>query len=361
MIVAYVSGHGYGHATRTGEVLRRIRELAPEWPITVVSSAPEALFRKAISGGFIYRSVECDAGIVQKDALVIDEAATAERCAAFDADFADLVDHEWRWLRHSGARVVLGDIPPLAFQVAHEAGIPSIALANFSWDWIYSHMAPRHALRESATRCAEIYARTGLLLKLPFAGDMRAFRSVEDIPLVARRPGVAKAEARQRLGLGNETLVLLSFGGLGLPGFDPQVLAPLRAFRFLMSGAAVPAPPNVAWLTTESLGAAGLDYPDVVGAADAVVSKPGYGIVSDAIGAGTRLIYTERGDFPEYPILVREMAAYLACAHITNEDLMAGRLTDALRTALAAQMPPLPDISGADVAARKILETVGRS
>jgi L-arabinokinase len=361
VIVAYVSGHGFGHATRTAEVLRKIRELAPEWPITIVSSAPEALFRRAIAGGFIHRFVECDVGLVQKDALTIDEAATAQRCRAFAADFAELVDYEWRWLRHSGARVVVGDIPPVAFQIAHEAGLPSVALANFSWDWIYRHYQRRQpALREAAEHASALYQRASLLLRLPFSGELSAFPYQESVPLVAREPRVAKPEARRRLGLRSGTAILLSFGGLGLPGFDPQVLAGYRSFQFLMTGKPVAAPPNVLWLTPEALDGAGLGYEDVVGAADVVVTKPGYGIVSDAIGARTPVVYTERGDFPEYPILVREMPRFLACAHVSNDDLMAGRLSEALRGALALEMPAAPELSGSELAARRILEIAGK-
>ena len=43
MIVVYVSGHGFGHATRVAEVLRVMREREPSVPLTVVSSVPEWL------------------------------------------------------------------------------------------------------------------------------------------------------------------------------------------------------------------------------------------------------------------------------------------------------------------------------
>ena len=36
------------------------------------------------------------------------------------------------------ATVVVGDIPPLAFAAAARAGVPSVAVGNFTWDWIYS-------------------------------------------------------------------------------------------------------------------------------------------------------------------------------------------------------------------------------
>lgn len=348
MIVAYVSGHGFGHATRTGEVLRSVGDLDPRIPLTVVTSGPERLYRQALGGGFAYRFLECDVGLAQKDALVIDEEGTVLRWRECASRHRALVATEALWLRRAGAKLVLGDIPPLAFQAAAEAGLPGIALANFSWDWVYRHLARRHpALGEASEAAAEGYRRAGLLLELPFAGDMPAFPRREKIPLVARRPRVRRDEARRRLGLPpDRPSVLLSFGGLGIRGFDRAVLAPLTEFLFLDWDDA----------GAERLDSLGLRYEDVVGAVDVVVTKPGYGIVSDAIGAGTRLLYTDRGDFPEYPILVGEMGRYLPATYVSQEDLMAGRLRGPLGDVLAKPFPPRPDVSGAERAARRLLD-----
>ena len=87
--------------------------------------------------------------------------------------------------------------------------------------------------------------------------------------------------------------------------------------------------------------------------------KPGYGIVSDAIAAGTRMIYTERGDFPEYPILVREMQTWLACAYVSNDELRHGRLREPLEAVLAQPLPPPPPLDGAQRAAERLLEQAG--
>ena len=40
----------------------------------------------------------------------------------------------------NGFDLVVGDVPPLAFEAAAEAGVDSVAVANFSWDWIYERM-----------------------------------------------------------------------------------------------------------------------------------------------------------------------------------------------------------------------------
>ncbi len=347
MIVAYVSGHGYGHATRTGEVLRCVRAMEPRTRIAVVTSGPEYLYRQAIPGTFLFRSLECDVGLAQRDALSIDETGTLVRWREFAAALPARVSAEAEWLREVGAKVVLGDIPPLAFAAAAQAQVPSLGLGNFSWDWIYRHFAARHAgFAEAAREAAEAYGLANGLLELPFAGDLSAFGRRERIGLVARRPRVSRAEAKRRLGLPMaRPAVLLSFGGLGLRDFDPSVLRPLGEFHFLAGE-----------LDGNRLESLGLVYPDVVGAAEVVVTKPGYGIVSDAIGAGARLVYTERGDFPEYEVLVREMGAYLPTAHVSNEDLRAGRLRAAIEEVLAKAFPPPADLGGSARAAERLAE-----
>jgi L-arabinokinase len=350
VLAAYATGHGYGHMTRLCEVLRAVRSRAPSLPITFVGPLPERLVRRAIPGEIGFRPVATDTGLVQRDALEIDEPASAERCRAFDATWEERVAAEAAFLREAGARLVLADVPPLPFEAAARAGIPAVGLSNFSWDWIYRHLARRQpALASCAERAERAYAAAALLLELPYAGDLRAFRAREPVGFVARRPRVAREEARRRLGLDGRPAVLLSFGGIGLPGLGPELLVREAGFRFLFPEE----------LEVDRLDALGLHYPDVVGAVDAVVTKPGYGIVTDAIAAGTRLVYTERGDFPEYPVMVAQMPGHLACVHVGNDDLRHGRIGGAIREVLSMPMPPPPPLDGADRAAERILSMLG--
>lgn len=348
MIALYLSGHGYGHMTRACEVLAQVRRLDPEVPLAVVGSVPEMLVRRAIPGGLLFRRTACDVGLVQRDALRIDEEATAAACLGFDAGFDARADAEAAFLRETGVRLVVADVPPLAFEAAHRAGIPSVGHTNFSWDWIYRHLSARHpSLAASADRAAAAYARAALLLELPFAGDLSAFPRRERIGLVARLPRLPREESRRRLGLDRRPAVLLSFGGIGLPALERGDRGGDGPFRWVF-------PSDVDGRLDEL----GLTYPDVVHAVDVVVTKPGYGIVTDAIGAGTRLVYTERGDFPEYPVLVREMEPWLACEHVSNDDLLAGRLAGPLRRVLDRPVPPRPDLGGAARGARRLLEVL---
>jgi hypothetical protein len=357
MLAVYVSGHGFGHSTRTAEVLRAVRERMPALPITVCTSAPAFLFEGVVPPPLAVRRVECDVGLVQRDALVIDEEGTVAAWRAFAAGLDALVAAEAAWLREAGARLVLGDVPPLAFASARAAGVRSIGLGNFSWDWIYGHFAGRQpALAEAASRAAEAYTACERLLRLPFACAMPAFRQIEDIPLVARRPAVPKDEARRRLGLHGRPCVLLSFGGIGLPGLRVEALGGLPGYQFVLTGKAGEGrAENARHVDGAGLARAGLDYPDLVGACDVVVTKPGYGIVSDCIGAGVRLVYTDRGDFPEYPVLVAEMPRYLPAAFASNEEVREGRLGRALDGVRAIPFPDPPRTDGAAVAAERLV------
>jgi L-arabinokinase len=347
MLVAYATGHGYGHMTRLCEVLRAVRERAPSLPIAFVGALPERLVRRAVPGPLAFRAVATDVGLAQRDALEIDEAESAARCRAFEATWDARVEAEVAFLREAGAALVLSDIPALPFEAAARAGVPAVGMSNFSWDWIYRHLAGRQpSLATSAARAAGAYARAALLLQLPFAGDLSAFARREEIGFVARRPRIDRAEARRRLGLDSRPAVLVSFGGVGLPGLTPALLSRLAELRFLFPEE----------LEADRLDALGLHYPDVVGAVDVVATKPGYGIVTDAIAAGTRLVYTERGDFPEYPIMVAEMSRHLACVHVGNADVRAGRIGDAIRRVLELPVPPRPELDGAERAAGRLLE-----
>jgi hypothetical protein len=346
MLVAYASGHGFGHMTRLCEVLHAVRARAPGLAMAVVGAVPEWLLRPRLPGQVEFRPVACDVGLAQRDALLIDEGATAARCRAFEATWDARVEAEAEFLRSRRARLVVGDIPPVAFAAAARSGAKSIALGNFSWDWIYRHLSRRQpSLGESAARAARAYEEAGLLLELPFAGAFPAFPRRERVGLVARRPRVEGREARRRLGLDARPAALVSFGGVGLPALTREVLGRDPDLQFVLPGD----------VGAARLDALGLDYPDVVGAVDVVVTKPGYGIVSDAIGARTRVVYTERGDFPEYPIMVREMPRWLACVHVGNEDLRAGRIGEPIRRVLAQPLPPPLDADGAGRAAEHIL------
>src|SRR5262245_25808600 len=138
MVVFYISGHGLGHATRDIELIKAIAAREPSARIVARTSAPRWVFEVNAPGIVEVQPLECDTGVVQLDPIRIDEDASAREAARFYDDFDRRAADEAAVLKRMGARLVLGDIPPLAFAAADRAGIPSIAISNFTWDWIYT-------------------------------------------------------------------------------------------------------------------------------------------------------------------------------------------------------------------------------
>ena len=108
---------------------------------------------------------------------------------------------------------------------------------------------------------------------------------------------------------------------------------------------------------------AGVRYEDLVGAAEAVVTKPGYGIIAEGIANDSAVLYTSRGHFPEYDVLVEDMPKYLRAAFIEQEELFAGKWEPHLDKLLAqprAKNYKKPDTNGADVAAEMLLKALDK-
>lgn len=108
-------------------------------------------------------------------------------------------------------------------------------------------------------------------------------------------------------------------------------------------------------VTEARLAECGLAYADLVAAADVVVTKPGYGIVSECIANGASVLYTSRGRFAEYGVFVREMSSMVRCHYISSDDLKAGRWAEPIRALLEQPAPPPVATDGAEAAAERIL------
>ncbi|MGH7896775.1 MAG: hypothetical protein ACREQQ_02420, partial [Candidatus Binatia bacterium] len=191
----------------------------PAVTVHLRSTAPARLFPRAPGRVFV-DPLETDVGMVQPHGLGLDLDATLARLDDFESSSGARLESETRWLESIGAALVVGDIPPLAFAAADAASIPSFALGNFSWDWIYASYTDDHRrFAEHAENARARYRQAERLLRLPFHGDMSAFRAVTDVPLIAHRVAESRIEARRMLGLPEDRpLVLLSFGGFGFPG-----------------------------------------------------------------------------------------------------------------------------------------------
>ena len=83
----------------------------PETRIGVRTAAPRWLFDLTVKGTVTFSTLETDTGVVQIDALTLDEADSIRRASAFHSDLVTRAASETRILRELGAGLIVGDIP----------------------------------------------------------------------------------------------------------------------------------------------------------------------------------------------------------------------------------------------------------
>jgi L-arabinokinase len=349
-VAFYITGHGFGHATRMGAVAKAMAAQMPALRMTVVSTTPEWLIRLDFPEATVHRNRALDVGVVQHDSIRLDQVATLQAYAHLLERLPGLIRDEVEHLHRDAVDLVVGDIPPAAFPIARAAGVPGVGISNFTWDWIYADYVRAHpGSGHILDRIREAYDAGQCLLRLPFHGPCDAFRRIQDIPLIARPSRRSREEVRAILGLGaSRPVVLLSFGGFDIQGIDFDRVESLDDYLFLTTHA-LPRPlRNVRLVHLAN----GLRYPDLVAQADAVITRPGYGIVSECLVNRTRMLYTPRSDFAEYGSLVAGLERYAVSGVVSNDDLLAGNWASGLEALFrrAAAWRDIP-ANGAEVAA----------
>jgi L-arabinokinase len=369
VIVFYSSSHGLGHISRDLAVVGAILARAPHTRIALRTSAPRWFIDTSLGPDARVEVMpgDVDTGVVQIDSLSIDEDETARAAARFHAGFPDRVVEEADVIRRIGASLVVGDAPALAFAAAHQAGVPSVMLANFTWDWIYEAYPRFDRLAPGVIDTIRAaYARATHTLRLPLWGGFAAVPHPRDIPLIARRSRLGRDTARNRLEVDTDhPIVLVSFGryGLTLPLARVAAEEDLTVIVSTDGSEAAEVPDygrrargQLLRVSAADLARRDLRYEDLVAAADVVVSKPGYGIISECAANETALLYAARGSFIEQDLLVREMPRVVRCQPLAHDRLLAGGWRADINAILAKPRPAVvPDTSGAEVAAEAIL------
>ena len=339
-VLFYVSGHGYGHARRTAEVMRALRRRLPDVSMHARTGAPEDAFAGLLAAPVNASLI--DTPVFEHDVLSIDWprtlAATAERLRQRN----HLVGAEADAVRHLRPSLIVADAPFLAGDVAEALGVQCVAVTNFTWDWIYEPHAGLHPQGDWIVGTArEAYGKMRALLQLPFGHEAPAFRQVVPLPLVARRSSLDPADVLARLGLdpadGRPRVFVAMRGGVS-PESVSRAATDARDFLFL-TPATAPDPPRGMPANVRAVPAGDIDFSDLLAVADVVLSKLGYGTIADAIAAGSRLLWPRRAGFREDEVTEAEAPRYLRMAELPGDDFRAGRWRASLEKIMTLPAP----------------------
>lgn len=353
-IAYYITAHGYGHGTRSCDIINAVLTAAPDVPVIVKTDLPSGFLSHRLPDTIDVRNGAFDVGLVQKDSIQVDLGASLDAVEKLYIREDVLIAQEADFITKENVGVVVSDIPAIPLAAAQRSGIPGIATSNFGWDWIYEDFVrtdPRWQTYVDKFRT--VYQQTDLLLRQPFAEPMTSFPNQIDLPLLAssgteRRSDIAAATGADR----EMKWVLLSFTSLNL---HPGALENLDRLTDCELFGVEP----LTWpgSCVRTIARSTALFEDIMASMDVVVTKPGFGIVSECIANNKPIIYSERKNFREYAILVENIQRYCRHAFIPGTELYSGDLARALyeidhAPAPAEQMPR----HGAELAAAEILK-----
>ncbi len=353
-LIFYISGHGYGHAVRDIEIIKTLRARKPDVEIHIRTKAPKWLFEPLLSNRIFYHERELDFGVRQKNSFSADVLSTYNGYAALIAVKEKLIQEEVQFLITVQPDVILSDITPFAFDAAADYGLPAIGIGNFSWDWIYSgFLNDMPQFERIINDIKNSYAKADSLWRIPFYGDMSAFPTIENVPLIGRSAAMPGGEVRRQLGISDPShskYVLLGLRAADLANVDWHKVGALYDITFIAVSR------DIHLKNCIHLKEGDLPFEDVLNACDAVLSKPGYSMVSEVIVNQTPIVYVPRNDFLEDAELIRGLQEYAVCEEVSQKDFFAGNWQGAFDRLFAKQLN-WKDIrtDGAELVARKIV------
>lgn len=303
--------------------MAEIRRRVPSAHFLVYTTVPAWFFVDELGESGTVREILADVGFSQSDPFAVDLADTVRRLGR-------LLPYDPALIKELAAEVadcrfVLSDIAPLGILVAERAGIESVLLENFTWDFLYQHYLDREPRLAPFCRLfRDMFGRATVRIQTEPLCVASARADFVARP-ISRSSTLTANEVRTRLGLpaDGRRVVLASFGGICGEVLDRELLvkkAPEEIFLVAGPYDAMRWHGNVLLLPYRS----GFGHADLMTVADAVLLKAGYSTLAEAYHAGVPIGYVLRDDFPESPglelFIVREMPG----VKVPQEDLASG-------------------------------------
>ena len=355
-IAYFISPHGYGHAARAAGIMTSLQKLDRGLHFEIFTTVPEWFFKESIPDRYTYHFLLTDIGFIQETPLRMNLKETVMRLEHFlpfdDSRIRELAGK----VSDMRCRLLICDIAPMGIAIAGKAGIPSVLVENFTWDWLYEEY-----IGEDSRLIKHIEYLRNLFHGVDYHIQARPV-CVPSNPDLATLPVCRKARSpsattRKRLSVPDGAkVVLITMGGIKerYPFLD--ILRERKDIFFIIPGysSRPKLHGNLSLLPRHSE----YFHPDLINASDAVIGKVGYSTLSEVYYSGNPFGYVARENFRESGILVSFIEREMAGIAVKEEDFVTGEWISQLSSLLDLPRLQRSGPAGADQAAGFIYDLV---
>lgn len=344
-----ITAHGFGHLAQTAPVAAALRRRNSQLDITVLSALAPSVIEARIRPPVRIVATRNDFGLVMATPFAVDAEATFRRYAKLDArhdaDVAELAD----WLRNERFDGVLANISWLLAAAACEAGIPALAMSSLNWHDLFLFYCGEHeGAAKIAGQIRTDYARAQCIARVEPAMAMPDFTTHTINQAIAAAGRNRHEELRRRYNL-DETAKIILFAMGGMVPVSPPDWSGDPACKHILFGPA-------SWIghgPWRDPAEPGIPFTDLVASADVVVTRPGYGTVTEVAAAGVPAVLVTRGNWPEEPGLVDWLKRHGRCIYFEGalEECRPDAVLSMGDQLAEMPVPPCPETGGEDVVA----------
>jgi len=289
-IAYYISEYGFGHATRSIAVIRRLCE-KNEIRIIVCNDFAYDFLNQSLNDliteeRVALRKISNDIGyVLQPHSLTPDCDQFKISYQKFIGKLPLAIQIETEFLSDQHVNLVIGDIPPAPFKAAQTLSIPSIGISNFTWYTAYKELLPDADLKplyNCYTSMDYFFALAGSRERVWGRMGSKSFGFFSRSPQVEVVHKIRKTVNPT----GDKTIV---FFGLGMK-IDAGNLAAYKLWSSLNCVFLVSSNTNIEGDNIYKIPIDDTESQNYIAACDIVISKPGWGTVSEAVSFNKPLI-----------------------------------------------------------------------
>ncbi len=344
-IAYFITSHGYGHGVRATAIANCF---STDVQITFRTLLPQKFFCEELNRPFSVLEARYDCGCLQSDGVTVDILSTLECYRKIADKNRENLEKELKWCAAQKVDLIVSDITPFAFEIARHSSLPSVAVTNFTWHDIYAeYLNWNPSFKPYLDEIIKQYSYADLLIALQPSMDMDYFRKRVEVPVTGRIGINRKESVLSRYGINsNKKLGLIYTGDFGMNSACWQKLNDFSDWEFL-GLYDLPSRPSNFHLIDKKV----FPYQDIISSVDCVVSKIGYGVISECFLNGTPLIYLPRKNFAEYPVLEKAVKKWGMGYCLSEEQYFSLQWEDALGHILHKKSHSRDAVSGAFMAA----------
>lgn len=292
-IAFLISDHGFGHASRNIPIIRYILEATKDIRIIIKTGKNQGQFIRDLVGDFngrvSYFFEPMDVGLVLKEnSLDIDSEKLEEKVQDYISSFEEKVSKEKQFLHYNNVNLIVSDIVPWVFKCSKKLNIPSILISNFTWAEIYKE----HLSKEICDEYIQCYklADKVLFYELYMEEMKNYIGNYEEVSLCSREFDLEKAYKIKKNF--KRPMVYLSVGRS--VDLQKEIDVSNLEYDFIVTDGIKLKGQNVYYLQKETP-----NTQDYLMASDFVITKAGWGTVSEALLAKKKIALLNRDNVAE--------------------------------------------------------------